>query len=247
MAEQAIFHRPPRFLAGLDVGRQNDWTALCVIEREMRLGRDGRFQPWYFCGHLERIPLKTPYPVMVQGVRKRLERIGERCMLVIDGTGVGLAIVDMFRAGWQYYDADLRELRTLEGKPSIIDVRITAGETAKSERWDEWHVAKLLLIMTFMVVLQQQRIDVAQDLPLWPSLLKEAQAFAFEKKTMQQDDPYQSWRNEDGEHDDLLLAVACAIWAGERWAPMTLPTHGKTTHAIPAGNPLKTPMRRRAA
>ena len=80
---------------GLDLDQSQDYTALCVAERvEAPTGK-----PHYHLRHLERFRLGTSYPEVV-------ERVGEMLagpplwgcsQLVVDGTGVGAPVVDMFR------------------------------------------------------------------------------------------------------------------------------------------------------
>lgn len=214
-------YRPPRFIAGLDVGQMADPSALIVMERSMRL-QNGQLEPYYFVGHLERIPLQTPYPVMVKGVRERLERVGERCVLSIDATGVGRGVVDLFREGWTEYDARTMDRRTLPGKPTIIALTLTNADHARAERWDEQYVPRRDVIMAFMLCLQQQRFQGAASLPELPTLIQEARAFQWKKSAT--GDDYAAWST--GKHDDLLFATAIAVWYGDRYAIRTVPGQG---------------------
>jgi hypothetical protein len=47
-------------------------------------------------GHIERVPLGTPYPGVVAHVGRLLEKLPGRAELVIDFTGVGRPVFDMF-------------------------------------------------------------------------------------------------------------------------------------------------------
>lgn len=231
--ESLALHRPPRFLAGLDCGQMSDPSALAVLERQMVLTA-GALEPRFDARHLERLPLQTPYPAMVKGVRERLERIGERCALIIDATGVGRGVVDMFREGWTDYDPLTLERRTLPGKPTIIAVTLTNAEQPRSERWDEWLVPKRDVVMAFMVALQQRRFRAAKGLPEAETLFREGQNFQW-RVSKAGNDLYGAWR--EGQHDDLLLAVAIAVWWGERYCPRSLP-NAQIQYATPTGNPL---------
>ena len=235
MESAATLYHPPRFIAGLDVGQMQDPSALVILDREMRL-LQGQLEPYYFCGHLERIPLQTPYPVMVRGVRERVERIGERCVLVIDATGVGQGVVDLFREAWTTYDSFSGQRQTLPGKPTIVALTFTHGSRASSERWDTWTVPMLDIIMRLVVVLQQRRLTAAQGLEEFPMLVKEAQAFQWRVATAKDDDPYLSFKS--GAHDDLLKALASAVWWAEKYSIRTMPSLGWHASALPAGNPL---------
>jgi hypothetical protein len=235
MDTSAALYRPPKFIAGLDIGQQVDPTALCIMERQMLLDQ-GTLVPRFDTRYLERLPLQTPYPVMVKGVRERLEKLGDRAVLVIDATGVGRAVTDQFRDGWHTTDSLTGERLTLPGKPTIIALTITNAEHARSERWDEWYVPKRDLIMTFMVALQQRRFRVAAGLKEAEMLFKEGQGFQW-KVSKAGNDLYGAWR--EGQHDDLLLACAIAVWWGERYAPRSLPSSQGQAYAIGSGNPLR--------
>ena len=54
--------------------------------------------------HVERVPLGTPYPEVVERVRELVthDELAGRCALAVDATGVGAPVVDMLRAahGW---------------------------------------------------------------------------------------------------------------------------------------------------
>jgi hypothetical protein len=234
-------YRPPRFLCGLDIGKSGDPTALTILERHMIL-MGGVLEPRFDCRFLERVPLQTAYPTMVEGVRKRLLALNAPCVLVIDATGVGAVIVDLFREGWTDYDPITLERVTMPGKPVIIAVTISANagtgvrETPAAQQvtWDNWIVPKRSIVFGLIVALQQRRFRVAQALPDAAMLFKEGQNFAW-KPSAAGNDLYGAWR--EGQHDDMLLAVAIAVWWGELYAPRTLPTTS-TQYATPSGNPL---------
>jgi hypothetical protein len=224
-------YTPPRFIAGLDVGQMADPTALAILERHLIL-QAGAMQPRFDARYLERVPLQTPYPVMVRGVRERLECLGERCVLVIDATGVGRGIVDLFREAWSVYHAATDSVVTMPSKPTVIAITLTNAEQARNERADEWYVPKRDVIMTFMVTLQQQRFRVAKDLPEAETLFKEGLHFQW-KVSKAGNDLYGAWR--EGQYDDLLLAVAIGVWWGERYVPKALA--GGQQYAKTASNP----------
>jgi hypothetical protein len=217
----------------------NDPSALALVEREMRLVH-GHLEPYFFVGHLERIPLQTPYPEMARGVRLRLGHIPERSALIIDATGVGRPVVDEFREAWGGYDPLTHQRITLPGKPSIVALTITNADQPRSEQWDEWYVPKRVLIMQLIVTLQQRRLDVAAELGEFMTWIKEAQNFQWKVGANKVDDLYGQWRA--GAHDDLLLAVAIAVWWGDKYAPRTLPQRqGQQQQYEAIGNPLVRP------
>lgn len=82
------------FLIGLDVGQAQDYTALTVFERFHR-----ERPICYHLRHLLRFKLGTPYPDQVAKVADiiKQEPLRGRCTLIVDGTGAGRPVVDMFR------------------------------------------------------------------------------------------------------------------------------------------------------
>src|SRR6516164_3959252 len=49
----------------------------------------------YRINHLERLPLRTPYPAQIERVRYIIARLPRETDLVVDFTGVGRGIFDM--------------------------------------------------------------------------------------------------------------------------------------------------------
>jgi hypothetical protein len=118
--------------------------------------------------------------------------------LVVDKTGVGVAVVDMIREA---------------GLPA--DVRpytITAGF-----RPGDGTVPKLDLVASVQAALGQDRVRFAPSLEHTPTLQAELKGFNA-KATPDRNETFAAGR--EGEHDDLVLALALALWYGERHAPL---------------------------
>jgi hypothetical protein len=185
--------RAPRFILGLDLGQAQDFTAVAaaeVIPSE---------PPAYHLRHLERLRLGTPYPVVVAHVKTLLTREPLRgCTdLVVDATGVGPPVVDLLR------DAGL----------SPVAVTIHGGDTVSEEKGgDRWRVPKRDLVATLQVLLQTGRLKVAEALPDAATLVRELLAYQVKLS----DRGHDSYNAREGAHDDLVLAVALAVWWGER-------------------------------
>jgi hypothetical protein len=71
------------------------------------------------------------------------------------------------------------------------------------------------------VVLQAHRLQIARGLPDATALVRELQQFQV-KITAAANETFGVWR--DGQHDDLVLAVALACWWAERTPPFEAPT-----------------------
>jgi hypothetical protein len=204
------------FIVGLDLGQAQDYTALTVVERmpqwamEEVIRKSGNMTQTvtqkvekpshYHIRHLERYELGTLYPTIVAKVKGLLQTPQLRgAKLVVDATGVGRAVVDMFRAA--------------ELKP--IGILITGGDIARFEK-GYWRVPKRDLVGCVQAPLQDKRIMFAEGLPLVQTLVTEMMNFQV-KITESANDTYGAWR--EGQHDDLILAVMLACWWAQRPTP----------------------------
>jgi hypothetical protein len=81
------------FYVGLDLGQRHDPTAIAVVEK---------ITNHMLVRHLERVPLGTPYPGVVERVREitRNRQMAENCALAVDGTGMGRRL--RYRGGDDY-------------------------------------------------------------------------------------------------------------------------------------------------
>ena len=187
----------PLYLLGLDLGQARDYTAISISFRT-EIGRKGH----YALRHLERCPLGTSYPTIVERV-KRLDGTmrdapywGD-CRVVVDATGVGRPVVDL-----------LEEARI----PKIYPVTITGGDEAHRDG-RSFRVPKRELVSHLQVLLQTDRLKIARELSHAETLVTELRDFRV-KITESANEIYGAWR--DGSHDDLVLSVAIACWVGEQ-------------------------------
>jgi hypothetical protein len=191
-----------RYFAGLDLGQQQDFTALAVLEQTFAPDpeKKGASVRHYACRHLERFPLGTPYPALVPRLRRLVSAGRLRgCTLVVDQTGVGRAVVDVLRAA-----------RLLV---PVCAVTITGGYAVTGAADGSTHVPKQELVGTLQVLLQSRRLKIAQALAEARTLEQELANFRV-KITAALNETFGAWR--EGQHDDLVLAVALAAWRGER-------------------------------
>jgi hypothetical protein len=77
-------------------------------------------------------------------------------------------------------------------------------------------VPKRDLIAVPQVLLQSRELKIAAELPEAETLASELQNFRYEI-TRSGNDTYAAWR--EGDHDDLVLAVALAVWALQKTPP----------------------------
>jgi hypothetical protein len=197
------------FIVGVDLAQTNDFTAIAVLERLTHQARAA-----YHVRHLERLPRMTPYPEQVARVSRVMTRLedarslslrpGPPATLVIDQTGVGRAVADLLRQA---------------GYRSLLAVTIHGGD-ATLMTTDGAKVPKRELVSVLQVLLQTGRLQVAASLPEAKTLAREMLAF----KVTIGDTGHDAYSNDArvSDHDDLVLAVALAAWAGEnRQQPMT--------------------------
>jgi hypothetical protein len=193
------------YIAGLDLGQAQDFTALAIAEQTTRPSPTDpdRRENHYAVRHLERFPLKTPYTSIVGRVRDILSTPAmAKASLAVDNTGVGRPVTDLLaRAGLSAYPHP---------------ITITAGARATPAGGGGWNVPKRDLVGTVQLLLQSRRLLVAKSLPHAETLKRELQTFQV-KITAAANEVYGAWR--EGAHDDLLLAVALATWLGEYLHP----------------------------
>jgi hypothetical protein len=183
------------YVAGLDLGQSQDYSALAILETAGGRGQQMALR------HLQRWDLGTPYPTIAADVETLLGRepLRTSCELIVDGTGVGRAVVDFLE------DHHL----------TLIPVVITGGDTETHEGgW--YRVPKRDLVGNLAVSFETDALHIAKGLALAPVLRKEVATFKA-KISLGGHDSYEAWREQD--HDDLVLAVALAVWWAKRGRP----------------------------
>jgi hypothetical protein len=161
--------------------------------------------------YLERFELGTPYPRIVERVGTILgtEPLrGRRWALVVDSTGVGAGVVDMFVHAGLY----------------PIPISIHGGDTVHYQR-PGYRVPKRDLVGAVQVLLQSERLKIVRSLPDAATLRSELQNFRVKIDPRTAHDSYSHWREAD--HDDLVLATALAAWFRQFWN-----THLDTVNAL---------------
>ena len=89
------------FYLGLDLGKQRDYTALAILEKPdwMHAWLQAPKTCDLLLRHLERMPLGTTYPAVVERVRRIVnsDALRGQCIVVADATGIGGPVLDMLR------------------------------------------------------------------------------------------------------------------------------------------------------
>jgi hypothetical protein len=205
------------YFLGLDLGQSHDPTAVAILERAEEPGEwdavrwAHRVKASLRLRYLERMPLGTPYPEVAERVvaMTESEALRERCAVMVDATGVGRPVVDLLR----------RAGLSRRMYPAIV----TNGHAETVDR-GYYHVPKRDLIAGLQVALQQGEIAIAAGMPYWDALVGELMSMRV-RVTAKGHEQFGAWR--EGEHDDLVFALALAYWGvrkkypggemGERW------------------------------
>jgi hypothetical protein len=193
--------KPPLYIAGLDLGRPHEFTALAVLERtEVPNPNDSeRMVRRYAVRHLERLSPATPYPEVFTRLAAVFAVPPLRdSRLVVDYTGVGRPVLDM--------------LRKARVGAKVVPLSVTLGKGSSSDERGGLLVSRQELAATLQVLLQSRRLRVAPALWESATLARELTAFQV-KTTAAAKEELDAWR--EGEHDDLVLAVAVGAWLGE--------------------------------
>jgi hypothetical protein len=191
-----------RYFVGLDLGQTRDPSAVAVVERAdvyvngmdyasyERL-RGQRFRVVF----LERVRLGTPYPDVVERVRAlaRKPALTGRCTLAVDATGVGAPVVDM--------------LRRASLGCELVPVTITGGDRA-SQAGGVWHVPKRDLVTGLLVSLESGELRLSMKVASARVLHKELEG--MESRVSRAGGV--AFGGREGEHDDLVMALALASW-----------------------------------
>ena len=147
--------------------------------------------PIFQVGHLERMPLGTPYPGIIAHVGRLLAKLPAGTELIIDFTGVGRPVFDMF----------------VYSGISPLGVLITGG-TAETSDGATRSVPKLTLVSRLQALLHEGRLKILRELAEAETLVRELQDFRVEFTAA----GHLTFNARTGKHDDLVLALAIAVW-----------------------------------
>jgi hypothetical protein len=198
---------------GVDLGQVRDKTAIVALstfdalpeideDEESPRRRRPRRQRHFAVLHIATLRPGLAYVEQVRQITAIAELVGdeERPHLWVDQTGVGRPIVDMLRDVCPY---------------SVHGVTATSGaEIVRHGR--DVSVPKATLIGALEVAMSTGRVHCADDLALAGELRKELAAFAFELS-----DTGRPTFGGKGAHDDIVSALALAVFGAERGTTAT--------------------------
>ncbi len=193
---------------GLDLGQRHDNSAIAVVERvEYRSAYGGTERGPAIVRYLERIPLGTSYPEVVAHVRELVTSplLRGRCAVVVDATGVGLPVVEMLR------DAQLG--------CELSAVSLTSGdhESSRQQNGLTWYnVPKKDVFGELLVLLERHDLRIPTKLKETGSLVRELSDIRL---TRTETGTARLGADQSGQHDDLAMALALALWKGRKTTP----------------------------
>ncbi|GMQ82821.1 MAG: hypothetical protein BMS9Abin05_2284 [Rhodothermia bacterium] len=116
------------------------------------------------------------------------------------------------------------------GLKNIVPVTITGGDAVNSDFVNghkEFRTPKRDLVGTLQVLLQNGELKIPSTIDLKDALVTEMQNFKVKLSAETGHDTYEHWRS--GDHDDLVLSLALALWYSRRdwpkgpWPAVTYP------------------------
>jgi hypothetical protein len=188
---------PGEFTCGVDLGKSFDPTALAIIKK----CHADSGKPIFECGFLTRLPLQMTYPAQIAHIGGLLARLRGPCEIVIDHTGVGKAVADLFQIAGM----------------ATVNVTITGGDAVTSQGLD-FHVPKLSLVSRLQALFHTGQLKVYRSLPEAQVLIEELQSF---QASVTDSGFWRFGARGSNKHDDMVLALAIAAWraAGDSCFP----------------------------
>ncbi len=198
------------YYIGLDLGKRVDYSAVAVVERIEPVVHGFDHLRWmpttepladeWFVRRLERAPLGTPYTKIVEQMAELTEhpKLRGNCRLVVDATGLGAPVVDMLRAA--RLECDVMPVVLTSGLEGSYDGRV-------------WRVPKIDLLARVQMLLEQDRLRIMEGVRERAGLVKEL----LDVRARQAGRGYMRvGADGNGQHDDLVMAVALACWMGKK-------------------------------
>jgi hypothetical protein len=194
----------PRHIAGLDLGGAGEPSALAILEQAWRRSDSDpdRLLSRYALRYLKRWQPGTTYSEIVLDVSSAMANpMLQTPLLVIDQTGVGRSVLDLFRHTQM---------------PAYIHrVAISTGQQSRMGDDGAWLVPRKDLAACVQLLLESSRLKIAA-VEQRELLVNELLAFKV-KNPIVSAETLEIWRERAS--DDLVLATAIGVWLGEKQGP----------------------------
>jgi len=193
----------PYYYIGIDLGQQNDYTAIAVLEKLRRylgiskLTGDHAYENIWTLRHIERVPLRTSYIDIVDTFSSMTQELlfKRSCTFVVDATGVGRPVYELLQKKVKHC--------------GTTAINITGG-FHESQNNGTRNVPKSAIISKLQLTLETKQLKIPRSLKHLPMLLGELENF----KATTNNNGHTTLGAAHGQHDDLLMAVALAVYQG---------------------------------
>jgi hypothetical protein len=212
---------------GVDLGKLTDPTALVVTTRSLsvdsltglpeRSTRGEAIYRWE-CRAIKRYKLGTAYLSIVADVVRicRRPELHPGLRLVLDATGVGVAVTEMFtRALINFPEIECHTVSITAGEGfSAVTTLARSNMVARGQ----WRVSKIQLIAAIREVLENRRFKITPD-PETGKPVEFAEVLIRELTNFREritESANMTYEARQGTHDDLVLATCLPIWLGSQ-------------------------------
>lgn len=194
------------YLAGLDLGQANDFSAFSIAEKNICRER-GKVWSKLSIGHLERYPIGTSYYDIAERTAGRFgdPRLKIRGKLIVDQTGVGKPVMDI--------------LRKFGMKP--LGITITGGYQVTEDGHGGFNVPKRDLVSALVSMYYGNLIAVMGSLKEAEEFKNELQHFSVKQNKNTGFESFES--DEANVHDDLVISVALIAWYSQYFDKVRIP------------------------
>ena len=214
---------PSHFFLGLDLGHQQDHSALIALESST-IVYDHR-DPVSFefitekilsLRHIHRFPLRTPYTAVSEHVRDLIRQptFHGQSSLIVDAGGPGLPVYDL--------------LKTFHLPASLFPVMITAGDRVTKQH-PFWRIPRRILLSNLHTLIYTRALTIAGEIRHARTLLKELSSLRLHLAPT----GYESFEPaRSSQHDDLVIATALAAYFATH-----VKSHLRRTGPLPGFHP----------
>lgn len=197
--------REPDTIIGVDFGKRRDYTAIAILEHSIwvtdvrdPVSYEWRKKTFVVVRDTFRLPLGTPYPDIVEALKRIARSFEQRHRLVVDATGLGIPVTD--------------QLKRAALCCPVEPISITTGDRVSSDGHGGFNVPKQHLVAALEDAIHRGRLEISKHAREAEALIQELQSFQA-RTTSSGRETY------SGEpHDDLVMATALANWRiGKLW------------------------------
>ncbi len=198
------------YVIGVDLGQKRDHTAIVMVEKPYRHPLASVVDPTLTVRMAQRLPLGMGYPEMVEvvrhvvgmGMRAGYVRGQTPCAVVVDATGVGRPMVDTLKNSGLGCE--------------VTAVTITGGDKQHYRRGESgaMNVPKVDLMAHLLMALEKGELKIAAKMRESGTLKRELLDVRVSRR---ESGAIRFGADEYGQHDDLVIALALAVWRAKRF------------------------------